>query len=167
MLPIITTPRIMSGLTRSRDCVETPSFFTGIRIVRDNKTTNTELTTPNTDHDFVLHYKRRHCDRIAEVLIPYLDIPEWLSIRCIKRDEVGVQCSHEHLVIKHGHPTVVRATADPCILGWCVPIKPEDPPGNCIHRHDIIRSLGDIHNPVDNDRVRLPGTKHLILEHPF
>ena len=167
MLPIVTTPRIVSGLAGSRDGVETPSLFTSGGIVRHNEPANTKLTAANTNNYFIFHHERRHRDRVAKIFIPYFDIPERLTIRRIKRDQVCVQRAHEHLIIEHRHPTVVRTTADPRILRRCVPVEPEDPAGSGIHCHDIIGSLGDIHNPVDNDRVRLPGPKHLILEHPF
>ena len=83
------------------------------------------------------------------------------------RDEVRVERAHEQRVAEDRDAAVVGAAADARVGRRRVAVLPEHPAGPRVDGHDVVGPLGDVHDPVDDDRVRLPGAEDLVLQHPL
>ena len=83
------------------------------------------------------------------------------------RDEMRVERAHEQRVAQHRDAAIVGAAADAGIGRRRVAVEPEHPAGLRIERDHVVRPLGHVHDAVDDERVRLPGPEHLILQHPL
>ena len=61
-------------------------------------------------------------------------------------------------------PAVVGAAADDAILGRCVAIDPERAAGRGVERDDVVLTLGDVHDAVNDQRRGLPvaGDRRLV-----
>ena len=78
-----------------------------------------------------------------------------------------VERPHEQRVAEDGDAAVLCAAAHllPARVG--VAIEPEHATGLRIERDDVVGPLREVHDPVNDQRRRLPWTEHLVLHHPF
>jgi hypothetical protein len=80
---------------------------------------------------------------------------------------MGVERAHEQRVAVYREAAVVGAAADLEVRRADVLVDPEYPAGLCVERHDVVRSLGQIHDAVNHQRRRLPRTEDLGLQNPL
>ncbi len=78
-----------------------------------------------------------------------------------------VQRRQVQRVAEDRHAPIVGPAAHPLLGRDAVAVDPEHTSRLGVKRQDVIRALRDVHDPVDDNRRRLPGAGHLVLEHPL
>ena len=167
VFPGVAGPGIVPGLAGSWNRVEAPRFFSRFRVEGRDEAADAELGPADADDHFVFHDERGHRDRVRQLHVGNGDVPEWMAVFRVDRDQMRVERAHEHGVAQDRDASVVGAAADPRLGHRRVPVLPEHPTRPGIDGHDVVRTLSDVHHPVGNDGVRLPGAEHFILQNPF
>ena len=110
-LPRVTSPCIVSRLSRTGNGVELPQQPTVARVVRRDEAPDAELSAPDPDNDAVPQRERRSRHRITVAKISNFDPPLLSSRRRIQGDKMSIQRRHEHRVVQDRNPAIHRSTA--------------------------------------------------------
>ena len=81
----------------------------------------------------------------------HLDVPEETAAPGIDGDETCVERAHEQRVAKDRQPAIVGAAAHLEVRRDGMLVDPEDPPGSCIHRENVVGPLGQVHDAVHDE----------------
>src|SRR5262249_29569188 len=79
----------------------------------------------------------------------------------------GIERAHIERIARDREAAIVRATAGLVIRGRMVLINPERPARPGVERDDVVRPLRDVHDPIDDQRGRLPGSRDRTLRDPL
>ena len=167
MLPVVAFPGLVAGLSRTGDGVEAPDLVAGRGIVGGDEAADPELASADADDHLVVDDQRRHGDRVGALDVGDFGLPEWLAVGPVEGDEMCVERAHEEPVAEDGDAAVVGTAADQGLVAVGVAELPEHAAGDRVERHDVVGALRHVHDAVDDDRARLPGAEHLVLEHPL
>src|SRR5262249_17921602 len=113
MLPrvTLTLPCLMTRLTRARNGVEAPDFTTSAYAVRSDEAANAELSTGDTDDDFVFQDEWSNRHRVSGRRIGHLRVPERPSCFGVECDKVRIQRREEKRVAENREAAVDGSAA--------------------------------------------------------
>ena len=160
-------PGLVAFLSRTWDRVEAPRLLAGVGVVGSDEAADAVLAAADADDHLVLHHERRVRDRVAGRRSGDLGLPHLPSGLRVDGNQVGVQRAHEQRLAQDRDAAVVRSAADDAIGIGRVAIDPEHAAGERVERDDIVRALGDVHHPVNDERRGLPVAGHGRLIHPL
>ncbi len=166
-LPGVAAPGFVAGLAGSGNGVEAPHFLSRARIEGRDEAADAVLAAAEADEHLVLDDERRHRDRVAKLGIAHRHVPERAAGRGIERDQVPVERAGVDDVAKDRDAAVVGAAAHARVGRHGVAVLPEHAAGLRVHRQHVVRPLGDIHDPVHDERRGLPRAEHLIGQNPL
>ena len=79
--------------------VNPPYFFSGFNVEGRDVRTHSPLAGGHSDHDLSAGYKGRHHDVVAGFVIRDLGNPDFLSCFRVNRDQKGIICGEENLIL--------------------------------------------------------------------
>src|ERR1700737_2437332 len=100
-------------------------------------------------------------------MVVYLALPERPARSRVERDEPRVERGEKERITENRDAAIVRAAARLMIRRGVVLIDPVHASGFGVERHDVVRTLRDVHHAVDDERRRLPWAHNRALIDPL
>src|SRR6516165_10366716 len=167
MHPRIARPGFVSRLTRSRNRVETPDLFAGVRVPGGDESANAELAAGHPCDYLVLDDQRRMRHGIALVGIGGLCFPEFLAAFGVESDYGGVERRHENLVAQNRQAARFLPAAVPGSRVRLVEIPPDGFAGGGIEGEHVVDALDGVHDSIHYQRRDLVFLDRPGLEDPL
>ena len=96
--------------------------------------------------------ERRQRHRVPLLRFPNRRLPYQTTADRVDGHELRVERRHEQCVAENCHATIHASAARPGRPGRHVLEDPEDAPRLGVEGHHVVRRLGDVHDPVDDQR---------------
>src|SRR6187551_1576286 len=102
----------MPLLAGSRNRVEAPQFFAGLRIEGRDEAAHAKVAAGRARDDLVLHDERRYGEGVAGFGAgsSHGNVPQFASALGIERDEATVDRSHEERLAENREPAIDATT---------------------------------------------------------
>ena len=157
----------MSWFSRSGDDVLSPPPFAGLRIVRIQETTNTELAAGNSRDHHVLDDQRGAADAVTLLGIGNSLRPADIAALGIERHQFRIERPHVERLAENGDTPVDLSTTDGQLRGKTMFIFPVAEPGPGVHGPDLVLRECQEHHAINDQRCGFKRRPHRELTDPL